>query len=159
MKGPGRGAGGDGQGTIGTGDLGTIGGAGGPGGHGPGGYGSTAGNLRGHTGRGPTMTPLPPEVRGGLSKEVIRREIRRHLAEIRHCYEQELSSRPDLEGRVAVKFMISSDGVVQMANVVQSTLGNSRAESCIASAVTRWTFPAGTGLSVVSYPFLFAHAD
>lgn len=164
--GTGRGGGGDGKGTIGTGDLGTIGTDHGPGGHGSGYCGDNASGpgcgagFRGRDARTPTtITLLPAEVRGGLSKEVIRREIRRHLAEIRHCYEQELTSRPDLEGRVAVKFMINADGVVQMANVMQSTLGNARAEGCIQSAVTRWTFPSGTGLSVVSYPFMFTRAE
>lgn len=158
MKGTGRGGGGDGEGTIGTGDLGTIGGVGGPGGHGPGGYGSTQGKLRGHEARKPTLTLLPAEVRGGLSKEVIRREIRRHVGEIRYCYEQELGARPDLQGRVSVKFMINVSGVVQLANIASSTLGNQRAESCIQAAVQRWTFPAAEGVSMVSYPFLFDRA-
>lgn len=158
MKGTGRGGGGDGEGTVGTGEFGTIGGAGGPGGHGPGGYGSTQGKLRGHEARTPKLTLLPAEVRGGLSKEAIRREIRRHVGEIRHCYEQELSARPDLQGRVSVKFMINVSGVVQLANIASSTLGNARAEGCIQQAVQRWTFPAAEGVSMVSYPFLFDRA-
>jgi len=157
-KGTGRGGGGDGEGTVGTGELGTIGGVGGPGGHGPGGYGSTQGKFRGHEGRTPKLTLLPAEVRGGLSKEAIRREIRRHVAEIRHCYEQELGARPDLQGRVSVRFMINVSGVVQLANIASSTLGSQRAESCIQAAVQRWTFPAAEGVSMVSYPFLFDRA-
>ncbi len=156
--GTGRGGGGNGQGTIGTGDLGTIGTDRGPGGHGSGPYGSTVGKLGGHTSRVPTLKIGAAEVRGGLSKEAIRRVINRHIAEIRHCYEQELNARPDLEGRVAVKFMINTSGVVQLANISQSTLGNARAESCIQTAVQRWTFPAGTGVSMVSYPFMFNRA-
>jgi hypothetical protein len=45
-----------------------------------------------------------------------------------------------------------------MANVSQSTLGNARAEGCIQQALQRWTFPAGTGMSIVSYPFMFNRA-
>jgi len=156
--GTGRGGGGNGRGTVGTGEVATVGGMGGRGGHGPGGYGSTQGKLGGHEARVPRIIANPPEVRGGLSKEAIRRVIHRHLAEIRHCYEQELNSSPDLEGRVAVKFVINTSGAVQMANVAQSTLGNVRAESCISTAVTRWAFPSGTGMSIVSYPFMLTRA-
>lgn len=157
-RGTGRGGGGDGNGTVGVGDMGTIGGMGGPGDHGPGGYGSTQGKLRGHEGRVPTLKIGPTEVKGGLSKEAIRREIHRHLAEIRFCYESELNTRPDLEGRVAVKFLIKTDGAVQLANITQSTLGSARAEACITNAIARWNFPAAPGVSIVSYPFMLSRA-
>ena len=51
------------------------------------------------------------DVRGSLSKEVIRRIIHRHINEVRFCYEQELNQRPDLQGRVSIKFIISPTGV------------------------------------------------
>jgi len=96
------------------------------------------------------------DVRGSLSKEVIRRVIRRHINEVKFCYEQQLNQRPDLEGRVTVRFIISPTGAVQNALVQASTLGNQPAESCIAAAVRRWTFPApdGGGIVIVNYPFM-----
>ncbi|MDH5674141.1 MAG: AgmX/PglI C-terminal domain-containing protein [Myxococcales bacterium] len=154
LRGTGRGGGGTGEGTIGLGNIGTIGhGAGGGTGSG---YGRGAGGFRGRSAKVPHIRTGKADVRGSLSKEVIRRIIRRHINEVRFCYEQELNSRPDLQGRVSVKFIISPTGAVQTAAVANSTLGNAKAEQCIAKSVRRWTFPSpeGGGIVVVTYPFV-----
>jgi TonB family protein len=158
LRGTGRVGGGTGEGTIGLGNLGTIGhGAGGGSGSG---YGRGAGGFSGREARVPQIRSGAADVRGSLSKEVIRRVIRRHINEVRFCYEQELNQRPDLEGRVTVSFIISPAGAVQSATVANSTMGNSRVESCIAGAVRRWSFPApeGGGIVVVNYPFMLSAA-
>lgn len=154
LRGTGRGGGGTGEGTIGLGNLGTIG-HGGGGGDGSG-YGRGAGGFRGRAARVPRIRSGAADVRGSLSKEVIRRVIRRHINEVRFCYEQELNSRPDLEGRVTVRFIISPTGAVQTAMVQNTTLRNARVERCISGAVRRWTFPApdGGGIVIVNYPFM-----
>jgi TonB family protein len=87
---------------------------------------------------------------------VIRRVIRRHINEVRFCYEQELAQRPDLSGRVTVSFIISATGAVQTSSVANTTLNNARVEGCVAQAVRRWTFPApdGGGAVLVNYPFV-----
>ena len=154
MIGTGRHGGGDARGTIGLAGLGTIGGHGGKDGSGTG---------HGHPGslreRGPKVPPPirlgTPEVHGALSKEVIRREIHRHLNEVRFCYEEGLRGQPDLQGRVAVKFVIAPTGMVQAAARASSDLGHARTEQCIVAAVKRWMFPApdGGGLVIVTYPF------
>ena len=156
LRGTGRGGGGTGEGTIGLGNIGTIGhGAGGGTGSG---YGSGAGGFRGRDAKVPRIRSGQADVHGSLSKEVIRRVIGRHINEVRFCYEQELNSRPDLQGRVAVKFIISPTGAVQTAAVDKSDMGNAKVEQCIAQAVRRWTFPApeGGGIVVVTYPFVLA---
>jgi hypothetical protein len=154
LRGTGRGGGGTGEGTIGLGNLGTIGhGAGGGSGSG---YGSGKGGFKGRQAAVPKIRSGTADVRGSLSKEVIRRVIRRHINEVKFCYEQELNQRPDLEGRVTVKFIISPTGAVQSALVSETTLGAPRSENCIAQAVRRWTFPApeGGGIVIVNYPFM-----
>jgi TonB family protein len=100
-------------------------------------------------------------VRGSLSREVIRRVIRRHINEVRFCYEQELTARPDLAGRVTVSFIIAATGAVQTASVASSTLSNARVEQCIVTAVRRWTFPApdGGGIVGVNYPFVLDSSE
>jgi TonB family protein len=154
LRGTGRGGGGTGEGTIGLGNIGTIGhGAGGGTGSG---YGRGAGGFRGRDAKVPHIRSGKADVRGSLSKEVIRRIIHRHINEVRFCYEQELNQRPDLQGRVAVKFIISPTGAVQTAATASSTIGNAKVENCIVSAVRRWTFPSpeGGGIVVVTYPFV-----
>lgn len=164
MRGTGRGAGGFGD-FIGVGELGTMGGrcrgtGCGPG-NGPGGYGSSVGFPgRDRPTRVPTITPARASVTGALSPEAIRRVVRRHLPEIRHCYEQGLQANPSLEGRVTMRWMIAPDGRVQAASVASSDLGSAPVESCISQAVQRWTFPTpeGGGVVGVSYRFVLRAA-
>jgi TonB family protein len=155
LRGTGRGGGGLGQGTIGMGNFGTIGRGGGRG-AGEGGYGRGVGGFRGRSAGVPQVRSGGAEVRGSLSKEVIRRVVRRHINEVKFCYEQQLNARPDLQGRVTTRFVISPTGSVQSAMVANSSLRNEAVESCIVRAVRRWTFPApdGGGVVVVNYPFL-----
>ncbi|MCP4604294.1 MAG: AgmX/PglI C-terminal domain-containing protein [Proteobacteria bacterium] len=159
LRGTGRGGGGTGEGTIGLGNLNTIG-HGGGGGSGSG-YGRGAGGLGGRRGRAPRIRSGAAMVKGSLSKEVIRRIVHRHINEVKFCYERQLAKRPDISGRVSVKFIISGTGAVQMAAVAGSTLGDPQVENCIAQAVRRWTFPQpeGGGIVIVTYPFMLTSPE
>lgn len=96
------------------------------------------------------------EVRGALDKEIIRRIVRRHLNEVKYCYQQGLSARTEPTGRVVIQFTIAGSGQVVMSVVQKSTLNNRPVETCIARAVRRWLFPKprGGGIVIVSYPFV-----
>jgi TonB family protein len=155
LVGTGTGGGGTGEGTIGLGNFGTIG-KGGGGGNGSG-YGRGAGGLGGRRARAPDVIPGQANVRGSLDKEIIRRIIRRHINEVKYCYESELVKKATLAGRIAVQFTIAASGQV-IASVLQSTtMGNIRVENCVVQAVRRWEFPKpmGGGIVIVSYPFVF----
>jgi TonB family protein len=157
MVGAGVGGGGTGEGTIGLGNLGTIGkgGGGAPTANGSG-YGRGAGGLGGRRAQAPEVIPGQANVRGSLDKEIIRRIIRRHLNEVKYCYEQELAKDPTLRGRVQVQFTIAASGAVIASVLQNSTLGNARVENCTVQAVRRWEFPypLGGGIVIVSYPFV-----
>ena len=159
LEGTGRGGGGTGEGTIGLGNLDTIG-HGGGGGTGSG-YGRGSGGLGGKRAKAPRVRSGAAQVKGSLSKEVIRRIIHRHINEVKFCYERVLSEQPDISGRANVKFIISGTGAVQMAAMASSTLGNPRVENCLVRAVKRWTFPQpdGGGIVIVTYPFVFSSGD
>jgi TonB family protein len=124
-------------------------------------YGRDEGKL---PSRSPPVAPVIETQRliihGTPDREVVRREIRRHLNEIRHCYDVALLRRAGLSGRVAVQFSIDPGGRVLTAAVAQSTMDDARLESCVTAAVRRWAFPAVPrgGLTVVTYPFAFAVA-
>ncbi|MCS6914795.1 MAG: AgmX/PglI C-terminal domain-containing protein [Myxococcales bacterium] len=154
LVGTGRGGGGTGEGTIGLGNLGTIG-KGGGGGSGSG-YGRGAGGLGGRRAGAPEVVPGTAEVRGSLDKEIIRRIIRRHINEVKFCYEKELTRKADLMGRVMIQFTIASTGQVVASVVQSSTMNSPPVEQCIAQAVRRWEFPKpmGGGIVVVTYPFV-----
>jgi len=154
LVGSGRGGGGTGEGTIGLGNLGTIG-KGGGGGSGSG-YGRGAGGLGGRRAHAPDVVPGTAQVRGSLDKEIIRRIIRRHINEVKFCYEKELTTHPDLYGRVIIQFIIAGDGHVMTSLVQNSTMNSPIVEQCIAGALRRWEFPKpqGGGIVQVSYPFV-----
>lgn len=94
--------------------------------------------------------------KGGLSKDLIRRVVRAHIDDVRHCYNQGLQSNPKLKGRVAVNFVIVKNGQVSEATAAEDSLGHSGVPSCILGAVRTWRFPElESGESVtVTYPFV-----
>ena len=158
LVGTGSGGGGTGEGTIGLGNLGTIG-KGGGGGNGSG-YGRGAGGLGGRRAHAPDVIPGQANVRGSLDKEIIRRIIRRHINEVKYCYEQELTKKPELGGRIMVQFTIAASGQVIASVLQNSTMANARVENCTVQAVRRWEFPKplGGGIVIVSYPFVLTPA-
>ena len=101
----------------------------------------------------PQIRTLNVASSGGLSPEQIRRAIRRHINEVRSCYEDALLRRPNLEGRVSVRFIISAAGTVQTSSV-EGEAALTEVGTCIAHASRGWSFPNSEGPTLVSYPFL-----
>jgi TonB family protein len=102
------------------------------------------------------VIPGQAQVRGSLDKEIIRRVVRRHINEVRFCYELEARKNPPLAGRVSVQFTISPEGKVDRSALQSSTLGDPRVENCVVTAFRRWEFPKPAGgVVVVTYPFNF----
>jgi hypothetical protein len=148
------------EGALGLGNLGTIGAAAGGGEVNGSGYGRSVGGLGGRRAHAPDVIPAQATVRGSLDQEIIRRIVRRHINEVRYCYEQELTKRPDLGGRITVQFTIGQFGQVIAARLQSSTVGNDRIESCTVQAARRWEFPKPLdgGVATVSYPFVLTPA-
>ncbi len=96
-------------------------------------------------------------VAGSLSRESIRRYIRLQRNQYRRCYEEQLFTSPGLAGRVTVRFVIGSDGIVSSATVAESTLGSSHVESCVVDVIRQIHFPRPEwgGTFIVTYPFTF----
>jgi hypothetical protein len=101
------------------------------------------------------MMAGPAQAGGGsVDKDQIRKVVRGHISEIRYCYNEGLSRKPELAGKLTVDFEIAASGEVSKSSVSGSTLNDAPVESCIAAAVKSWKFPQPTGGSVdVSYPF------
>lgn len=96
---------------------------------------------------------------GSLSKEDIDRVVRANKGGIRYCYEKELVRQPDLAGRVELSWTIGTDGKVEKAKALTSTLKSAAVEGCLSRVVLRWKFPAPKGGKVrVVYPFTFGRA-
>ena len=98
-------------------------------------------------------------VSGSLPPDVIQRVVRRHMAEIRYCYEQGLASNPSLAGSVKIHFVIAADGNVATATDTDSTLAAPTVTSCIVRAFQRMVFPAPSGgIVTATYPLTFRSA-
>ena len=71
-----------------------------------------------------------------------------------------LNQKPKLNGKVAIKFVISPSGSVSTSSVAQSTANDTELETCVAGRVRTWTFPKpkGGGVVIVTYPFIFAQS-
>jgi hypothetical protein len=155
LSGIGEGGGGRGEG-IGLGNIGTLG-------HGAGigtgqGFGSGHGRLGGsHKTSAPKVRMGATSVSGRLPPEVIQRIVRQNFGRFRMCYEGGLGRNPNLEGRVAVRFVIGRDGAVSNVGNGGSDLPDSGVVSCVISAFYGLSFPQPEGgIVTVVYPIMFA---
>jgi hypothetical protein len=155
LTGIGDGAGGKGVG-IGIGGVGTCGGTVCSGLEG--GFGNSLGRTPpGHHTRVPRMRPDgSTSVSGHLPAEVVQRIVRQNFGRFRMCYEQGLTRNPNLQGRVAVRFVIGRDGAVSRVQNAGSDMPDSGVVSCVVSAYYGLSFPAPeNGIVTVGYPIMF----
>ena len=149
-----RGGGLGGGGTAeGLGGLGTKGMGSGASGHGSGG-----GNFGAKGEGGIGTVGGDPIILGALDRSLIDEVIKRHMNQIRYCYQRELTKNPALGGKIVIKFTIAKDGTVSSASTKSTTMNNGSVESCIVGRFQRMKFPEpkGGGIVIVSYPFLFS---
>ena len=142
LVGTGRGGGGTGEGTIGPGNTGMIG-------KGGGGFGGRGRSVA-------TVRQAKAEIQGALDKDIIRRIVRAHVNEVRHCYHQALDRDPNSKGRVTIQFVVAPTGKVSKTVVQETTAKDAALGECMAVAVRRWSFPKpedGNAV-IVSYPFI-----
>ncbi len=94
---------------------------------------------------------------GTMDREATRKAVGRHLAEIRTCFERGRMDNPRLAGRVLVRIAVAPSGRVTSATIARSDVRSQQVESCIASAVERWTLPqpAGGVAATITYPFSY----
>jgi len=148
-----------GWGTIGSGRYGTVGRGLGTG-EGYGFAGGGYGRITGRESQVPTVVICGRHEdgtscvvsEGGLDKALIRRYIRRHLDEVRYCYEKELLATPGLAGTVVAEFVINPDGTVigSTAHGMDDAI-----DSCVAGVMGSIAFPAAKTHTATSvkYPF------
>lgn len=94
---------------------------------------------------------------GSLAKETIASMIQGRIGLVRQCYVSGLRQRPDLAGKLTVKFVIAQDGTVSRSEVKMTELQHPEVEACILALFREMRFPepAGCGIVIVSYPFVF----
>lgn len=149
-RGSGLGGGGtaDGLGGLGTKGMGS----------GATGYGRGGGNF-GAKGEGAIgAVGGDPIILGALDRALIDAVIKRHMNQIRYCYQRELMKNPALKGKLVIKFVIAKDGSVSSASTKSTTMNNAAVQDCVVGRFLRMQFPEpkGGGIVIVSYPFIFS---
>ncbi len=151
LRGAGPGGGGSGLSTIGLSGVATRGRAGGQSG-----YGAAHGALKTKTDAEIGDGGEGKIVEGNYDRELVRQVVHAHRAQLRYCYEQELTRAPGLAGKISARWLIGSDGAVTQATVAESSMGNDAAELCVLARIRSWTFPKPkSGDVMVVYPFMF----
>jgi hypothetical protein len=158
LSGVGEGGGGRGEG-IGLGNFGGLG-------HGAGtGTGQGIGNGRGRLGgghqvRAPRIREGATSVNGRLPPEVIQRIVRQNFGRFRLCYENGMKNNPNLQGRVAVKFIIDRSGAVSLTADGGSDLPDQGVVQCVVRGFGNLSFPQPEGgMVTVVYPIMFNPGD
>ena len=132
---------------IGLGNIGTIGH------HGP--------EIGGNHTNAPHVRQGTTTVNGRLPPEVIQRIVRQNFGRFRLCYERGLQKDPTLSGKVAVKFVIDTQGAVSSSTRDSTTtMTDANVVSCITRAFSSLSFPQPEGgIVVVIYPLIFEPSD
>lgn len=92
----------------------------------------------------PRVRMDPVQASAGLSRDVVRRVVRRHVNELLFCYEQAVAVDPSCQGDVALSFTVDARGSASetRADAREGSTIPATVTGCMASAVRRWTFPA-----------------
>lgn len=107
----------------------------------------------GHVSRAPRIQPQRLTTSGRLPPEVVQRVVRQNFGRFRLCYERGLVKNPNLQGRVAARFVIDRSGAVSSVSNGGSDLPDSAVVSCVISAFYGLSFPQpDNGIVTVVYP-------
>lgn len=122
------------------------------------GSGYARGSGAGFGGRGKRVAQVrhaKAQVDGALDRDIVRKHVRKHINDVRACYNLGLTPSPNLQGRVAIEFVIAPSGKVSESKVQATTMKDPGPSECIAEAVRGWRFPRpedGEPVTVI-YPF------
>jgi TonB family protein len=149
IKGHGPGSGGDGQ-TIGIGPIDTK--------TGISGLDKVPVNLGSPKHFSPVIESDEPGPISNYDREIVRRVVHDHAGQIRACYERQLLSSPQLEGKVVVRWQINPDGRVSDVRLQsdESTVEDRPLQQCIMNQIAAWEFPPpkGGGVALIRYPWI-----
>jgi hypothetical protein len=111
----------------------------------------------------PPSAPASPRIQSGppvtnyIPAEVVMRPVRTRARCMRACYQVALARRPALAGRVAVQFVVDTDGWVRVARVNADDTGDAPFAACVARQLIglRFPEPGGGARVTVVYPIVF----
>ncbi len=126
---------------AGTSVLGAGGGGGGGRGGGFGGITPGRGELSGRVSSRFRIVMSKLTVTGALSREIVRRIMRRHINEVKYCFQKKQHQQPKLEGTLVLSYTMDPRGRVIRSKVSEGTLKNRKVELCVQRSAQRWLYP------------------
>jgi len=104
-----------------------------------------------------------PPIMGSLDREVVRRIVHDHAAQIRWCYESALAASPAIHGRLKMKWVVGGEGRITRVDVERDEIegdADGKVAACLTKKIKTWIFPKpkGGGIVIVTYPFVFNYA-
>ena len=94
---------------------------------------------------------------GGCDKGDIAKNVRARASTLHTCYEIQLMSKPELTGKLTVRWTIEGDGSVSGQTATGDTLGNSAVSDCVLRAISHIRFAKpDAGVCVIQWPFVFS---
>jgi len=110
------------------------------------------GGSRGLKGEGTFRVEAP----AGIGKAAIKEVIARNRGQLRYCYERELATKPNLEGKLVLELVIDASGKVSdVSTRPESTVQSDPLIDCVLTRAKGWVFPASGNVTTVVYPFIF----
>lgn len=99
---------------------------------------------------------MPPSVTGPLTAPEVDRVMRSRLGSIRMCQAQAERRERLPNGKVIVRFQVSTSGAVENVEVEGPSFSRTTLLSCIRSTVRSLQFRASTQPFAAAYPYIFA---
>ena len=103
-----------------------------------------------------TFGGAPHRQRYSPDKSHIRRQIKRHTAQLQHCYERAYQYNPlgGPDADAVLHFTIDQAGEIT-DTTIDGTIEDPAITSCLAGVVAQLEFPAGDASTQVNYPLHF----
>lgn len=90
------------------------------------------------------------------SKSSIDRVVRSYIGGLKFIYNKELRRDNTLSGKIVVKFIISPEGKVIHAEIIESTFNNENIVTKMLKRIYKWKFsPEDLDNTTIIYPFIF----
>ena len=94
----------------------------------------------------------------GRSKESIKKTVEKKVPILKEIYDKRLSEKPDVRGKIKVKFAIDEFGKIIFCRIVESNANDSLLETEITEEIRNWKFEKidkPGDVTEVIYPFVF----
>lgn len=94
-------------------------------------------------------------VEGGLSEDVVRRILRRHINEARHCYDQALKEESNAAGQLRASIFVDESGKPQVTSIDHESDGTRLLDRCMQRMALRLWFPERSVETMITVDFRF----